>query len=58
MLTSNLAFSKVLLPETQVSMIKHNDFTSRWLNVLDVIIQKGKGKEISKLRVMKIIEAD
>ena len=33
------------------TMIKHNHFPSRWLNVLDVMIEKGKGNKVNKLRV-------
>ena len=33
-------------------IIKCNHFTSRWLDVLDVMIEKVKGNIISKLRVM------
>ena len=39
-------------------IIKHNHFLTRWLVVLDVIIEKGNGNKINKLRVMQIIEAD
>ena len=28
------------------AMLKYNHFPSRWLNVLDVMIEKGKGKRI------------
>ena len=37
---------------------KHNQFPSRWLDALDVMIEKGKSNKINKLRVMQIIEAD
>ena len=47
---------KVLLRFYNV-MIKHNHFPSRYLDMLDVMIEKGKGNKINKLRVMKIIEA-
>ena len=39
-------------------MLKHNYFTSRWLDVLDVVIEKVKGCMTSKLRTMQLIEAD
>ena len=39
-------------------MIKHNYFPSRWLDVLDVTIEKVKGSKTNKLRVIQIIEAD
>ena len=38
--------------------IKHNHFINRWLNILDVMIEKGKGNKINKLRVIQITEAD
>ena len=40
------------------AMIKHYYFSSRWLDVLDVMVEKGKGNKINKLRVIQIIEAD
>ena len=40
------------------AIIKHNQIPARWLDVLDAMIEKGKGNKINKLRVMKIIEAD
>ena len=30
----------------------------RWLKVLDVILEKGKGPIIGKLRIIQLIEAD
>ena len=39
-------------------MINHNHFPARWLDVLDAMIEKGKGNKINELRAMKIIEAD
>lgn len=39
-------------------IIKHNHFLTIWLDVLDVMIEKGKGNKINKLRVMQLIETD
>ena len=39
-------------------MLKYNYFTSRWLDVLDVVIEKVKGCMTSKLRTMQTIEVD
>ena len=30
----------------------------RWQNVLDVILEKGKGPELGKLRIIELIEGD
>ena len=35
---------------------KHNHFSSRWLDVLGTMIEKGKGNRTKKLRVMQKIE--
>ena len=48
---------KVLVRFYNVIM-KHNHFPSRWLCVPCVMIEKGKGNKINKLRVTQIIEAD
>ena len=40
------------------AIIKHNHFLSRWLDVLDMMIEKVKVNWINKLIVMQIIEAD
>ena len=39
-------------------IIKHNHFLNRWLDVLDVMIEKGKGNKINKLRVIQTLEED
>ena len=39
------------------AIIKYNHFPFKWLDVLDVMIEKVKGNRINKLRDMKIIEA-
>ena len=38
--------------------LKHKHYPKRWLDVLDVMIEKGKGSRINKLRVIQIVEAD
>ena len=48
---------KVLVKFCNV-IIKHNHFLTRWLDVLDVMIEKGNGNKINEIRVMQIIEAD
>ena len=40
------------------AMIKLNHFPCRWLDILDIVIEKGKGNRIRKLRVTQKIEAD
>ena len=40
------------------AMIKCNYFPSRWLDALDVMIEKVKVRKINKLRVMQIMEVD
>ena len=37
---------------------KHKHYPARWLDVIDTMIEKGKGSLVSKLRVIQIIEAD
>ena len=37
---------------------KRNHFPSRWLDALDMMIEKGKGNKTNKLRVTQMIEAD
>ena len=39
-------------------MFKCNHFASRWLDVLDSMIEKVKGIMINKLRTTKIIDVD
>ena len=39
-------------------ILKHNQFTSRRLDVLDAMIEKGKGIKTNKLRVMQKTEVD
>ena len=39
-------------------MSKHKHYPKRWSDVLDVMIEKGKGSRINKLRVIQIVEAD
>ena len=40
------------------TMIKHNHFLFRLLDVLDRMIGKGKGNKTNKIRVKQIIEAN
>jgi len=39
-------------------IIKRGYFPRRWLNILDVMIGKGKGMLLGKLRIITLIEAD
>ena len=39
-------------------IIKHNHNPRRWLKVVDVVIEKGKGPRIDKLRILEMIEAN
>ena len=39
-------------------VIKHNHYPKRWLKAVDVMIEKGKGPRIDKLRTLEMIEAD
>ena len=38
--------------------IKCNHHQMRWLKFVDVVIEKGKGPRINKLRMLEMIEAD
>ena len=38
--------------------IKHDFYPTWWLKVLDIMIEKGKGPVIGKLRIIQLIEAD
>ena len=40
------------------TLIKNGYYLKRWLKVLDVILEKGKGPVIGKLRTIQLIEAD
>ena len=40
------------------AIMKHDHFLNRQLDVLDVMIEKGKENKINKLRVIQIIESD
>ena len=44
---------KKVLAQFINAIIKHNHFPASWLDVLDTMIEKGKGNKINKLRVMK-----
>ena len=39
-------------------IMKHNHHPKRWLKVVDVVIEKGKGHRIEKSRILEMIEAD
>jgi len=39
-------------------LIKNGYFPKRWLDILDVMIEKGKGIVLGKLRIITLIEAD
>ena len=39
-------------------IIKCNHYPRRWLKVVDVMIEKGKGPRINKLRTLEMIEAN
>ena len=47
-----------LLVKFYDSILKHEYHPNRWLDALDVMLEKGKGNTINKLRVMQITEAD
>ena len=38
-------------------MIKYNHYPKRWLNVVDVMLEKGKRLRLKKLRMLEMIEA-
>jgi len=39
-------------------IIKYQFYLSRWLKILDIIIKKGKGPVVRKLRMIQLIEVD
>ena len=39
-------------------LLKNEYFPKHWLNILDVMIGKGKGMILGKLRIITLIEAD
>ena len=39
-------------------IIRQRYFPSRWLKILDIMIEKGKGPIVGKLRIIQLIEAD
>ena len=39
-------------------IIKQNFYSIRWLKVLDIMIEKGKGPVIRKLYIIQLIEVD
>ena len=39
-------------------VIKYNHYPSRWLKVVDVMLEKGKGPRLKKSRILEMIEAD
>ena len=39
-------------------LMKNGHFPKRWLDVLDVMIEKSKGMALGKLRIITLIEAD
>ena len=38
--------------------IEHNHYPKRWLKVVGVVVEKGKGPRIKNLRTLEMIEAD
>ena len=40
------------------TLIKHRIYLKRWLKILDIILEKGKGPIIGKLRTIQLYEAD
>ena len=38
------------------AIIKFNHYPERWLKKIDVIIEKGKGPRIKKIRILEMIE--
>ena len=47
-----------LLVKFYDAILKHKHYPNRWLDALDVMLEKGKGNMIKKLRSMQITEAD
>ena len=47
-----------ILIEFYNMIVKCNFYPSRWLDILDVILDKGKGLIVGKLRMIQLIEAD
>ena len=39
-------------------IIKNNFHPTRWLDILDLILEKGKGPLLGKLRIIQLLEAD
>lgn len=39
-------------------IIKHQFYLQHWLDTLDVVIEKGKGPILRKLRTIQLLEAD
>ena len=39
-------------------IIKHCFYPSRWMKILDIVIEKGKELILGKLRIIQLIEAD
>ena len=39
-------------------IVKERYFPVRWLNILDITIENGKGLILGKLRIIQLIEAD
>ena len=49
--------TKILVQYYNVIM-QRNFYPSRWLDVLDVMLDKGKGPIVRRLRTIQLIEAD
>ena len=47
-----------MLVKCYIILIKCNHYPSRWLKVVDVMLEKGKGARLKKLRILEMIEAD
>lgn len=39
-------------------VIKNKHILARWLDIVDVVLEKGKGPRVDKLRIIQLIEAD
>ena len=47
-----------LLVQYYNMIIQHKLIPRRWIDVLDIILDKGKGPVLRKLRIIQLIEAD
>ena len=39
-------------------ILKHNHHPKRWLDLVDEILEKGKGQNVNRLRILELIEAE